>query len=154
MGLRCSHDAFYGAYSAFNRFRQELAFAAGGSYPTHYKRNEDGSFVKKKDSLGNEMIVIDRDMDEKLWYADEIYLKGNHMGLVELFNHSDCDGEISPEMCLKVANDLEILLPIVKKLGTPDSGHIGKLGGYYETTKKFIRGCRLAHENNEPLEFY
>lgn len=35
MGLDISHDAFHGAYSAFNSLRQEVAHAVGGSYGPH-----------------------------------------------------------------------------------------------------------------------
>lgn len=35
MGLDTSHDAFHGAYSAFNRLRQEVSRARGGSFPPH-----------------------------------------------------------------------------------------------------------------------
>ena len=73
-------------------------------------------------------------------------------GLHEFMSHSDCDGEISPVMCLKIANELEQLLPALEKMGD-GAGHIARAGGYGGATRKFIAGCRLAAENNEPLEF-
>ncbi|WP_244185725.1 hypothetical protein [Bacillus sonorensis] len=39
-----------------------------------------------------------------------------HKGLTEFFGHSDCDGEISPEMCKIVADELEAILPYVEEL--------------------------------------
>ena len=67
-------------------------------------------------------------------------------------SHSDCDGEISPEDCTKVANELEALLSEIEKEGE-GGGHILGAGGYGSVTKKFIKGCRLAAQDNEVLEF-
>ena len=35
MGLDTTHDAFHGAYSAFNSFRRFLLKSIGGSFPPH-----------------------------------------------------------------------------------------------------------------------
>lgn len=113
MGLDCSHDAFHGAYYAFNRLRQEVARAADG----------------------------------------EAYSQTTHPGLFEFLKHSDCDGEISPSMCLRVASDLEELLPQVQALGSVAAGHILNRGGYVEVLRKFIAGCREAAAAGEPLIF-
>ncbi len=37
MGLRCSHDAFKGGYSDFNRLRQAVCKTLDGDHPPHYK---------------------------------------------------------------------------------------------------------------------
>jgi hypothetical protein len=42
MGLDCSHDAFHGAYSAFNSFRKFICKAIGGSFPPHEDKTLDG----------------------------------------------------------------------------------------------------------------
>ena len=68
--------------------------------------------------------------------------------------HSDCDGEISPELCAHVANELEALLPKIEALGWSDGGHIGARGGYVECTRKFIAGCRAAAAEGVPLGFH
>jgi hypothetical protein len=134
MGLDCSHDAFCGAYSAFNRLRQEVARAMGGSWPPHSKSTIDGEILK-----------------EDKWYWGNGYNKETHPGLFEFMSHSDCDGDISPEMCTKVANDLEALLP---KISFADAGgHLARVGGYRGALEKFIAGCRAAAAANEPLEF-
>lgn len=114
MGLNCSHGAFDGAYSAFHRFRGAICTAAGGVW----------------------------DINGRWEISEEIY--NANEGLVALLNHSDCDGEISPEMCIKVADDLEKLLPIIN---TNDAIGFGAM------TRKFIAGCREAAKLNEPLEF-
>lgn len=123
MGLNCSHDAFDGAYSAFHRFRCVVCVAAGGVW----------------DKNGRWEIL------------EEIY--NANAGLVEFLNHSDCDGEISPEMCLKVADDLEKLLPIIEANDDGSYGHIARAGGFAAVTRKFIKGCREAAKLGEPLEF-
>ena len=139
MGLDCSHDAFSGAYSAFNRLRQVVARAAGGSFPPHYCYDDEGKFMK--------------DLDEDSFYLGEDYRQTTHPGLFEFLKHSDCDGEISPEMCEFVANDLEALLPRVQELGSVAVGHILARGGYVEVLRKFIAGCRKAAKAGESLRF-
>ncbi|PAV30260.1 hypothetical protein CIL05_07265 [Virgibacillus profundi] len=133
MGLDVSHDAFNGAYSAFNRFRWFVLKSIGGSYPPH----------------GN------KELNEGYWYFGDGYSPETHKGLTEFLKHSDCDGEISPEMCKIVADELEEIMPQIEKLAETEEsyGHIKGNGGYVEVTKRFIEGCRLAHERNEPLEF-
>lgn len=136
MGLDCSHDAFHGAYSAFNRFRQAIAKAMGGSYPPHETEyHEDGDKL-----LPN------------MWYWGKEYNELLHPGLYVFLSHSDCDGEISPVNCIMVANDLEKLLPIIEKYGV-GVGHIEREGGFGGVCQKFINGCRLAYKNSEALEF-
>lgn len=129
MGLDCSHDAFSGAYSAFNRFRQEVCRAIGGSYPPHQ----------------------DPDLDLLTWYWGDGYRENTHPGLGILLSHSDCDGEISPEDCLSVAEDLEALAEKMPDYG--GGGHLERSGGYRKVAQRFAAGCRLAHEACESLEF-
>lgn len=133
MGLDTTHDAFHGAYSAFNNFRRFLCKSIGGSFTPHE----------------------DPELKDGYWYWGEGYNKETHPGLYEFFSHSDCDGEISPEMCKAVADELEAILPNVEELAKTEQsyGHILRDGGWVEVTKRFIEGCRMAHEQNEPLEF-
>jgi len=137
MGLDCTHDAFHGSYSAFNRFRKAVAKAAGGSYPPHdIVHPETGE-----------------PLDNRFWYIDtDKYSRETHPGLYIFLSHSDCDGEISPEDCEKVANDLEELLSIIDRMGM-GTGHIARDGGYGAVCRRFIAGCRLAAKRREPLEF-
>lgn len=130
MGLDCSHDAFHGAYSAFNRFRQAIAKAMGGSWPPH----EDMS------------------LNPEQWYWGDGYNEETHRGIFVLMSHSDCDGEISPKDCLLVAHDLESLLPKLDAMGD-GGGHIARGGGYGSVARVFIVGCREAAETNEALLF-
>ncbi len=134
MGLTCSHGAFDGAYSAFNQFRQFIAKATGGSFPPHENK----------------------DLSPNHWYFGDGYNNETHKGLYEFLTHSDCDGEISPEICVEVYKDLEALMPNIEKLAETEpigSGHLARDGGYVQVTKEFIKGCKLASLSNEPLEF-
>jgi len=150
MGLDCSHDAFHGAYSAFNRFRQVVAHAMGGSFPPHWKVHPSGELVL--DDRG--LPIYDESLDDKMIYYDTDGITPEQgPGLWLFLRHSDCDGEISPEDCRKVADEMEAILPDIEKAGE-GGGHIAARGGFGEVARKFIRGCREAAANNEPLEFY
>jgi len=63
MGLDTTHDAFHGAYSAFNRFRQIVCRAIGGSFPPHFLMNKDGSLVRNM--RGH--LVKNTDLDDKFF---------------------------------------------------------------------------------------
>ncbi len=150
MGLDTTHDAFHGAYSAFNRFRQIISDVTGGSLPPHWLKNKDGSLAKGDDGL----VVYDRSLDENLIYFGPGVSRKKAPGLYKFLTHSDCVGKISPKMCTKVADELEKLLPKIEALTDPGGGHIAARGGYAGVTRKFIAGCREAARKNEPLVFY
>jgi hypothetical protein len=148
MGLDTTHDAFHGAYSAFNRFRQMVCFVLGGSFPPHYQYNEDFTFKPEVDGL----LPRRTDLDENAIYFGVDLDEGS--GLYEFLCHSDCDGEISPEKCVKVADELEALLPKIEAIDNGGVGHIAARGGYAGVTRKFIAGCREAAAAGEPLGFH
>lgn len=150
MGLDCSHDAFSGGYSAFNRLRQFVAAAAGGSFPPHWVVGEDGEFEVDEDTG---LIKRDESLDGDLIYFSEEHSTEKYPGLKEFLGHSDCDGEISAEMCTVVADDLKALIPQMKKMKWPAVGHIARGGGYLAMVKKFIAGCREAAAAKQPLTF-
>lgn len=137
MGLCISHDAFDGAYSAFNRFRKFIANCVGGSYPPH----ENKELFSENDS----------------WYwGKDSYSEFTHPGLYEFFCHSDCDGYIEPDMCLKIAAEMRELKSIAIKLENEmgnGGGHIARDGGYVAVIDRFIAGCELAGSKGERLEF-
>lgn len=131
MGLDVSHDAFSGAYSAFNRFRQAVAKATGGSFPYH----------------------DDPKLDPNMWYAGDGMSPETHPGLWAFFTHSDCDGDIPPDLCAKLADELDAILPALELHGA-GGGHIERDGGYAAVARRFIKGCREAHAAGEPLRFH
>ncbi len=148
MGLDCSHDAFHGAYGAFNRLRQLVCFVTGGSFPPHYKRNADGSLIYSK---GSQIAILDDSLDPNLIYFGKDLPADS--GLSIFLSHSDCDGDISPTMCSRVADELEALLPKISSIDSGGSGHILSQGGYTAVLTKFIAGCREAASKNESLLF-
>jgi hypothetical protein len=149
MGLNCSHNAFSGSYTSFNKLRQKVCRAMNGSYPPHYTYFNDGSLAK--DSHG--YLVIDQSMDENLWYWGDGYDESTHPGLKEFLSHSDCDGEISPEMCINVANELEALIPKLKQLEGFSEDHVVMPWQTIGVLQRFIDGCRAAAVANEQLIF-
>lgn len=116
MGLDLSHGDFYVSYTSFGIFRREIAKLSSVEYPEGH---------------GQE-IIFPYDMEE---------YKANNPGLVEFFLHSDCDGEIKPELCENLAIELKILLPKIVEERIK------------ELCKQFIDACKEAAECNEPLKF-
>ena len=148
MGLDCSHDAFHGAYSAFNRLRQFICAAIEGTYPPHWIYSHSGTPLQD-DRGGLKTLAL----SDKYFFLPDIYSRHEWPGLYEFLLHSDCDGEIDPETCLSVANDLERLMPQFEALRWESVGHIANRGGYVEVVRKFIAGCRAAAAAGESLRF-
>ena len=134
MGLSVSHDAFEGSYKAFNRIRQIVAKAIGGSYPPH----EDS----------------EKCPDEDRWYWEtSIYSHETHPGLALFLCQSDSGGEMGWLDAAAVANALEVLLPEIAKHEDGTYAHLHGVDGYVGAVKKFIAGCRTAFELKESLRF-
>jgi hypothetical protein len=138
MGLDTSHDCWQGAYSAFSRWRDELARAAGytfftpeGDYRAYVREINWGALEPK--NYEGEWDRIPEDP------------------LIILLAHSDYDGEIKPEHAPLIADRLEQLLPKLPE--TEATGHIGRRG-WRGTTQRFIDGLRAAADAGEPVEFY
>ena len=146
MGLDTTHGAFHGAYGAFNRFRQIVAKAMGGSYPPHENPLvcSDGDVIVDPDN-GRFYVPY-------TWSEFQI----NNPGLSAFLLSNDCEGEFEPETCLQMANELESLLPAIAKIeeANPAGGHLERDGGYVAVTKRYIEGCRLAHSLGEVLEYH
>lgn len=150
MGLDCSHGAFHGAYSSFDRFRRAVCRSIGGSFPPHRVPGDPrwNEPVENPDKPGEFL-------DEGQFYYPEGWDQAAHPGLHEFFLHSDCDGEISPELCSALADEMEPLLPIIGKFDfLYGGGHIKLYGdGLEGTLRQFIAGCRAAAAAGEPLLF-
>lgn len=140
MGLDMSHGAWHGAYSAFNRYRDKVAEAAG--YP-----------LVDVDVYGVKYRVPDID-----WSAiPDGAIVGDWHGvnpddaLLYLFAHSDCEGHLKPKACRRLADRLEELLPAINALPNEEFGHIGDYG---VKTQQLIRGLRKAAKAGKRLEFF
>lgn len=146
MGLDTTHDCWHGAYSAFSRWREILAEAAG------YEQEE------RKDGYMTYQAIkgLNYDLPEERYYGRG-WKKGEFptvegrdpdpMLLLEL--HSDCGGRIYRDQQLPLADRLEELLP---KLEEIDGG--GHIGNAADKTRKFIAGLRDAHAKFETVEFH
>lgn len=133
MGLDTTHDAWSGAYSAFNRFRERIAEVAG------YRQQWVGNGFQVDDAENTTESGGIYAGNWKKPPADPILI---------LLLHSDCDGKIEPDHCRLLADRLEGLLPNLHGNG---GGH---LGDFKAKTEQFIKGLREAAAANEPLEFH
>lgn len=148
MGLDCSHDAWHGAYSAFMRWRQEIARLAG--VPLELM---DGFF----DPAQNNAMALAKIAGDNANALRELLTRNCPIRwdslkpdpLHVLLYHSDCDGEIAPDDCAKIADRLEELLPLL-----PSGEGGGHIGNWRDKTSKFIAGCRTAAAAGEPLDFH
>ena len=118
MGLDTTHNAFHGAYSSFMRFRRTLVIeACAGTFsdnPMEYRWTFEASRVP---------LAL-------------------RTGLLTLMNHSDCEGELSPEECTEVATFLEWADAYLKVDCTK------------QQAAQFALGCRDAASKGETLEFH
>lgn len=150
MGLCCTHDAFDGSYGSFNRLRQAVCHATGGSFPPDWVFMSDGE--PKRGPDGRELLNAAFSADR--FHCGDGYTPEKYPGLFAFLDHSDCDGEISPDMCAKVADDLESLLPKVEALGWTSREWLTQYdGSFVRAVRQFIAGCRAAAAADEPLDF-
>lgn len=120
MGLDTTHNAWHGPYSSFNRFRHELAKRIGIDLKEYHGYNDTHDGKDLKDI--------------------------NHP-LMDLFDHSDCDGELTPSQCLLIARGLEdVILKSPLPVGIEEEDFI-------EKCIQFKNGCALAYSKQENIEF-
>lgn len=150
MGLDTSHDCWHGAYSAFMRWRVELAKAAGLP-PLELMEG----FYSPESVLGDPFWAIrglsetERSSVERI--TQRLPIRWNCLApspLYKLLHHSDCEGEIASADCGPIADALEALLP---NLNGDGGGH---LGNYREKTQQFINGLRRAAAAGEDVDFH
>lgn len=114
MGLDTTHNAWHGSYSSFNQFRHWLAEQIGINLDDYYGYGNKGT--KELKSIGNDLKY--------------------------LFDHSDCDGEITAKRCKKIADAIGEVLKTANKEDY-----------YYPQLVQFQKGCLLAYSQDEKLEF-
>lgn len=122
MGLDVSHDAWNGAYSRFNRFRATIAASCGGVW------FPGGPFSNDKWS----------------YFSAEKVPTEHHAGMAVFMEHSDCDGEISPADCVRVAAWLRWVAPSLPR--EPED-----MASWAE---RFAAGCEAAAAAGEALGFH
>lgn len=139
MGLDTTHEAWHGAYSAFTRWRNQVARTAGYEVA---KVTYDGT------GYGSDTVLID-------WgHITQTQIDGEWDAtpadpLLVLIAHSDCDGVIHPAQAGPLADRLEELLPLL-----PEGDGGGHIGDWRDKTRRFIDGLRLAVKHGEDLEFH
>lgn len=149
MGLDCSHDAWHGAYSAFMRWRMEIARAAGLPPLMLMEGFFNPEAPYSAVFLDHNASDLSKDSLKRL--HEYLPIKWECLKpspLHELLFHSDCDGEIATEYCAAIADELEKLLPFL-----PMDDQVGHIGNWRNKTQKFIDGLRKAADENQPLVF-
>ena len=123
MGLDTSHNCWHGPYSSFNRFRHWVA----------------------------ENIGIN--LDEYIGFGgDKEYGEIENHDLFPFLFHSDCEGDISPDDCKKIADGLDTMLkkvPLVEKIGDMYWGE-----NFRSRAVSFRDGCLEAYKAGESVEFH
>lgn len=130
MGLSVSHDAFQGPYSAFHAWRIKIALAAG----LYLELMEGYS--------GRDVTRFPFPLRWSLLEYDVLHV---------LLRHSDSDGDIAPDVCMRLADRLEQLLPALPD-ATLDEDF--RRDHWRTQTRQFIEGLRLAASRNQMLEFH
>lgn len=168
MGLDTSHGCWSGAYSAFMRWRQMLASAAGFpplSLMEGYC-NLKGKFDEADMNALDEIIPFNQKYSDNpiaharsiIW---ELYLEQYNLPikwdyfaidpLTILLTHSDCEGIIEHKDCKPLADRLQGLIDHGK---IPEGSGGGHVGLWKEKTQDFIDGLMDAHKKGEDVEFY
>jgi hypothetical protein len=136
MGLNTSHGCWDGAYSAFMRWRQEIAKHVG--IPLMFM---EGFYSERNISNLPEYMRIGLPLRWDLFGDDAIF---------KLLYHSDCEGEIESKDCAPIADRLEEILKSV-----PEELDLhGHVGNFHEKTRTFITGLRRAAEAGQNVEFH
>ena len=118
MGLNTSHGAWDGPYSSFNNFRRWLANQIGINLSDYAGYMHGGE---------KDLTTIDHP-------------------LMPLFNHSDCDGILTPDECRQIARGLKQVIDAAPK---NNENHC-----HLEAAERFRKGCIKAANAKENLEFH
>jgi hypothetical protein len=146
------------AYSGFNSFREKVAKHIG----IELRKMEGFSDVDKS--------ILEKEGWEAYRKAYEADVTGPKISwdsindpIKDLLHHSDCEGEIAPELCAAIADRLEQIIsewPARQKLKTDpfwqERGYPAELDlEDYDTAnaKGLIEGLREAAKIGKPLEF-
>lgn len=125
MGLDTSHNAWHGPYSSFNNFRRWLAEKIGINLEDYIGYSSPAA-TKEITSIDHKLMV--------------------------LFNHSDCEGDLTPEECKTIAEGIDEVLNFEPE-EKPDRKDYNPFNNVAKAIQ-FRDGCLLAHSKNENLEFH
>lgn len=126
MGLDTTHGCWSGSYSAFNRWRTELARAVGIELKSMY------GFARALDFCSACKQQLPTGISWDALKPDAIHI---------LLNHSDCDGSIRWQDCEAIAARLEEVAPRLAN-------------EWQEDTARFVAGLREAASLREDVEFH
>lgn len=140
MGLDTSHGCWHGAYSAFTRWRNTIAEAAGYQLMDPLPEEKAQGYFTKYPMIEWSGVVEENLQGE--WHRTP------PDPLIVLIAHSDCDGVIHPAQAGPLADRLEELLP---KLPEGDGG--GHIGDWRAKTQQFVDGLRAAVAAGEDVDF-
>lgn len=137
MGLDTTHDCWHGPYSAFKRFREEVAAAAKEHYG--YEPDYDAHPFRAFMGWWDFPHEYEREAD---WHEPSDILD-------VFFVHSDCDGWIFPCHAGVLADKLDVLV------GYLDDETLA----YHNLTsraalKQFVKGLHKACDNGEVVGFH
>lgn len=144
MGLDTSHGCWEGSYSAFTRWRNTLAQAAG--YKICQPSPEEIANGVYGPYIGLPWGEFRPENYQGEWNG---FVPGDDP-LLYLLVHSDCDGVIHPEQAVHIARRLEQLLPLLDD--TEARGHIRP--SMRAKTQVFIDGLKAAVAAGEDVEFW
>lgn len=161
MGLDTTHGCWHGPYSAFNRWRETLARAAGipvrlmvgwYGYDDWHERMLTTALEWAAPRAGGPLAgdpngpVLHQELTEiRAWLPISWDVLADDP-LITLLDHSDCDGEIEAVDCAPLADRLEELLPDLP-------AHTGPHDDWTDKTRMFIDGLREAAAAGEAVEF-
>lgn len=81
-------------------------------------------------------------------YNIDFFYPDGHPGLTAFLSQNSSDKWIDPEICDRIAAELEALLPQLE-----EDAHDLDARNHVTLARKFIAGCRKAVATNEPLTF-
>ena len=144
MGLRLSHGCGEWSYHGFSMFRSALAHVAGLP-PLWAMKGYFDPDEEIKTTLGNLRKMLP--WLEKAPVAWEPY---ENDVLTKFLKHSDCDGSLDADACAPLADRIEALIPLLKKIDPRDFGGCDQ---HHASAKQLVSGLRRAADKNEPVVF-
>jgi hypothetical protein len=149
MGLSISHETWQGPYSAFHRWRKEIAKLEDiplelmeGFYPGYPSYHEIIKITLERSDFNSYLADTFQTM-----YLNHLPLKWDNLKrnpLHKLLYHSDCEGTLNWRGLKGIYERLEYLMEHKQKEMTMEC--VGK-------TNQFIIGCKAAYEAKESLRF-